>query len=55
MPGLPPLFALLAAATMLVSVFAAIAQVDVSRLFAFHVMGQVAYLVMGLALAIVVG
>ncbi len=50
-PGLPPLLALLAAATMLVSVLAAIAQVDVRRLLAFHVMGQVAYLVMGLALA----
>ena len=50
-PGLPTLFALLAAATMLVSVLAAIAQVDVRRLLAFHVMGQVAYLMMGLALA----
>jgi multicomponent Na+:H+ antiporter subunit D len=50
-PGLPALFALLAAATMLVSVLAAIAQVDVRRLLAFHVMGQVAYLMMGLALA----
>lgn len=50
-PGLPPLFALLAAATMLTSVLAAIAQVDVRRLLAFHVAGQVAYLVMGLALA----
>ena len=49
--GLPPLFAVLAAATMLVSVLAAIAQVDVRRLLAFHVMGQVAYLMMGLALA----
>jgi multicomponent Na+:H+ antiporter subunit D len=36
---------------MLVSVFAAIAQVDVRRLLAFHVVGQVAYLMMGLALA----
>jgi multicomponent Na+:H+ antiporter subunit D len=50
-PGLPALFALLAAATMLVSVLAAIAQVDIRRLLAFHVMGQVAYLMMGLALA----
>ena len=49
--GLPPLLALLAVATMLVSVFAAIAQVDVRRLLAFHVVGQVAYLLMGLALA----
>jgi multicomponent Na+:H+ antiporter subunit D len=50
-PGLPPLFILLAAATMVVSVLAAIAQMDVRRLLAFHVMGQVAYLMMGLALA----
>ena len=49
--GLPSLFALLAAATMLVSVLAAIAQVDVRRLLAFHVVGQVAYLMLGLALA----
>jgi multicomponent Na+:H+ antiporter subunit D len=49
-PGLPALFALLAASTMLVSVLAAIAQVDVRRLLAFHVVGQVAYLMMGLAL-----
>ena len=50
-PGLPPLLALLAVATMVVSVLAAIAQVDVRRLLAFHVVGQVAYLVMGLSLA----
>jgi multicomponent Na+:H+ antiporter subunit D len=48
--GLPPLFVLLSVATMLVSVLAAIAQVDVRRLLAFHVVGQVAYLMMGLAL-----
>jgi multicomponent Na+:H+ antiporter subunit D len=53
--GLPSLLAFLAAATMLVSVLAAIAQVDVRRLLAFHVMGQVAYLVMGLALATSLG
>ncbi len=50
-PGLPALLAVLAMATMLVSVLAAIAQVDIRRLLAFHVMGQVAYLLMGLALA----
>jgi multicomponent Na+:H+ antiporter subunit D len=53
--GLPSLFAVLAAATMLVSVLAAIAQVDLRRLLAFHVVGQVAYLMMGLALASQVG
>ncbi len=49
--GLPALFAFLAAATMLVSVLAAIGQVDLRRVLAFHVVGQVAYLVTGLALA----
>ena len=50
-PGLPVLLTLLAGGTMLVSVLAALGQVDLRRLLAFHVMGQVAYLVMGLALA----
>ena len=54
-PGMPPLLALLAVATMLVSVLAAIAQLDLRRLLAFHVMAQVAYLVMGLALASSIG
>ena len=53
--GLPPLLGVLAAATMLVSVFAAIAQVDVRRMLAYHVMGQVAYLVTGLAVATLLG
>src|SRR5690349_6579089 len=47
-PGIPPLLALVAVSTMLVSVLAAIAQVDLRRLLAFHVVGQVAYLIMGL-------
>jgi len=50
-PGLPPVLALLAGGTMLVSVLAAIGQTDLRRLLAFHVMGQVGYLVTGLALA----
>lgn len=49
-PGIPQLAALLAAATMIVSVLAAIAQVDIRRLLAFHILGQVAYLMLGLAL-----
>ncbi len=53
--GLPTLFALIAGATMIVSVVAAIAQVDVRRLLAFHVTGQVAYLMMGLAIASLAG
>lgn len=53
--GLPPLLGLIAATTMLVSVLAAIAQTDVRRLLAFHVMGQVAYLTTGLAVASMMG
>ena len=54
-PGLPALLGILAGATMIVSVLAAIAQVDVRRLLAFHVVGQVAYLTMGLAVASLLG
>lgn len=54
-PGIPQLAALLATATMIVSVLAAIAQVDLRRLLAFHILAQVAYLMMGLALASSVG
>jgi multicomponent Na+:H+ antiporter subunit D len=53
--GLPGAFALLAAATMILGVLAAIAQTDLRRLLAFHVVGQVAYLMMGLALASTLG
>ena len=49
--GAPLLLVALSVVTMLVSVLAAIAQQDVRRLLAFHVAGQVAYLVMGLAVA----
>jgi multicomponent Na+:H+ antiporter subunit D len=54
-PGLSAAFALLAAATMIVGVLAAIAQTDLRRLLAFHIVGQVAYLMMGLALASTLG
>ncbi len=54
-PGVPALLGVLAAATMLVSVLGAIAQTDVRRVLAFHVMAQVAYLVMGLAVASLLG
>jgi multicomponent Na+:H+ antiporter subunit D len=53
--GLPVAFAVLAGTTMLVSVIASIAQSDVRRLLAFHVMGQVAYLMMGLSVASLLG
>ncbi|HJR66195.1 MAG TPA: proton-conducting transporter membrane subunit [Gemmatimonadaceae bacterium] len=54
-PGIPQLAALLAAVTMIVSVVAAMAQADIRRLLAFHILGQVAYLMMGLALASLAG
>ena len=54
-PGLPVLFGVLAAATMIVSVFAAIAQFDIRRLLGYHIVGQVAYPMVGLAVASVVG
>lgn len=54
-PGLPTLFALVAAATMVLCVFAAIAQVDVRRLLAFHIICQVAYMMLGLALVSLLG
>ena len=50
-PGLASALAVLAAATMVVSVLAALAQVDIRRVLAYHVMGQVGYVTMGLALA----
>ena len=53
--GLPPLLAIIAGVTMIVSVVSAIAQVDIRRLLAFHVMGQVAYLMTGLAVASLLG
>ncbi len=54
-PGLPALFGVLAAATMVVSVVAAIAQVDIRRLLGYHIVGQVAYPMVGLAVASLVG
>lgn len=54
-PGLTTLAALIAGATMIISVLAAIAQVDIRRLLGFHVMGQVAYLMMGFAVASLLG
>ncbi len=53
--GMSPLFALLAVMTMIISVLAAIVQVDARRMLAFLVVGQVAYLIMGLSLATQLG
>lgn len=50
-PGLPALFGGLAAGTMIAGVLAAIAQVDIRRLLSYHIVGQVAYPMVGLAMA----
>lgn len=55
LPGIEILAAVVAAITMLTSVLGAIAQIDLRRILGFHVMGQVAYLMMGFALASVGG
>ncbi|HEU4584179.1 MAG TPA: proton-conducting transporter membrane subunit [Gemmatimonadaceae bacterium] len=54
-PGLPALFTIVAVATMVLCVLAAIAQVDIRRLLAFHIIGQVAYMMLGLALLSLLG
>jgi multicomponent Na+:H+ antiporter subunit D len=54
-PGLPVLFTLVAATTMILCILAAIAQVDIRRLLAFHVICQVAYMMLGLALLSLLG
>jgi multicomponent Na+:H+ antiporter subunit D len=54
-PGIPVVLALFAAATMTVSILAAIAQWDIRRLLAYHIVCQVAYMMMGLALVTVLG
>lgn len=48
---LVPLFGVIAAATMLVCVAGALAQTDMRRLLAYHVIAQVGYMMAGLALA----
>ncbi len=54
-PGFPALFAIVAVATMILCVLAAIAQIDIRRLLAFHIIGQVAYMMLGLALLSLLG
>ncbi len=54
-PGLPMLFTLVAATTMVLCVLAAIAQVDIRRLLAFHIICQVAYMMLGLVLLSLAG
>jgi multicomponent Na+:H+ antiporter subunit D len=47
---LKPLFGVMAAATMLVCVLGALAQTDMRRLLAYHIVAQVGYMMMGLSL-----
>lgn len=54
-PGLPALISIAAAATMLIAVLAAIAQWDIRRILSYHIIGQVAYPMIGLGLASFVG
>lgn len=51
LPGFPLLFALVAAGTMLICVIGALAQTDLRRLLSYHIMAQVGYMMMGLAIA----
>lgn len=53
--GLTILLAVVASSTMLVAVIIAMAQTDIRRLLSYHVLAQVAYLVLGLAVATTLG
>lgn len=55
LPGFPLLFGLVAAGTMLICVLGALAQTDLRRLLAYHIIAQVGYMLMGLAIATGVG
>jgi multicomponent Na+:H+ antiporter subunit D len=50
MADFQPLLLIIAALTMIVGVFGAVAQYDMRRLLSFHIVSQIGYLVMGLAL-----
>ena len=49
-PDFQPLLLVVAALTMVVGVFGAVAQHEMRRLLSFHIISQIGYLVMGLAL-----
>lgn len=49
--GLRDVFAVLAAATMLFGVFGAAIQWDIRRILSFHIISQIGYMLLGLALA----
>lgn len=51
LPGFPLLFSLVAAGTMLICVLGALAQTDLRRLLSYHIISQVGYMLMGLAIA----
>lgn len=51
LPGFPLLFSLVAAGTMMLCALGALAQTDLRRLLAYHIIAQVGYMLMGLAIA----
>ncbi|MFA7439739.1 MAG: proton-conducting transporter membrane subunit [Sphingomonadaceae bacterium] len=55
LPGFPLMFALVAAGTMLMCVLGALAQTDLRRLLSWHIIAQVGYMAMGLAIASAIG
>jgi len=55
LPGFPPVLGIVAALTMLVFAVSALAQQDLRRLFAFHIIAQVGYMAMGLSIATMAG
>lgn len=55
LPGFPWVVGFIAALTMLICAAGALAQTDLRRLFSFHIIAQVGYMAMGLAIATLVG
>ncbi|NJN18476.1 MAG: short chain dehydrogenase [Oscillochloris sp.] len=55
LPRLAPLILVVAGVTMVVGVIGAMAQINVRRILAFHIVSQVGYMAMGLGLASVAG
>lgn len=55
LPGFPEFLGAFACLTMLICVAGALAQTDLRRLFAFHIIAQVGYMAMGLSIATISG
>ncbi|WOK35296.1 proton-conducting transporter membrane subunit [Sphingomonas sp. C3-2] len=55
LPGFSEIIAVMACCTMLICVAGALAQTDLRRLFAFHIIAQVGYMAMGLSIATAAG